>query len=98
MSATPSPATGSTHTSSDPRNGRPNAAGTSFAARRPTREPSPSRGPAMSLAIDVQRLRFRYGRGPWVLDIPELTLERGTRAFLFGPSGSGKTTLLGVLA
>ena len=52
----------------------------------------------MSLAIDVRRLRFRYGRGPWVLDIPELTLERGTRAFLFGPSGSGKTTLLGVLA
>ncbi len=52
----------------------------------------------MSLAVDVRHLRFRYGRGPWVLDIPELTLERGTRAFLFGPSGSGKTTLLGVLA
>ena len=52
----------------------------------------------MSPAIDVRRLRFRYGGGPWVLDIPELTLERGTRAFLFGPSGSGKTTLLGVLA
>ena len=33
-----------------------------------------------------------------MLDIPELALERGTRAFLFGPSGSGKTTLLGVLA
>ncbi|MDE0393225.1 MAG: ABC transporter ATP-binding protein [Gammaproteobacteria bacterium] len=52
----------------------------------------------MSLAIDIRRLRFRYGGGPWVLDIPELTLERGARAFLFGPSGSGKTTLLGVLA
>jgi len=52
----------------------------------------------MSLAIDIRNLRFRYGGGPWVLDIPELTLERGTRAFLFGPSGSGKTTLLGVLA
>ena len=52
----------------------------------------------MSLAIDVRGLRFRYGRGPMVLDIPELTLERGTRAFLFGASGSGKTTLLGVLA
>ncbi len=50
-----------------------------------------------SPAIDVRRLRFRYGRGPWVLDIPELTLRRGERAFLFGPSGSGKTTLLGVL-
>ena len=33
-----------------------------------------------------------------MLDIPELTLEQGARAFLFGPSGSGKTTLLGVLA
>ena len=52
----------------------------------------------MSLAIDIRNLRFRYGGGPWVLDIPALTLERGTRAFLFGPSGSGKTTLLGVLA
>ena len=52
----------------------------------------------MSLAIEVRRLRFRYGQGPLVLDIPELTLERGERAFLFGPSGSGKTTLLGVLA
>lgn len=52
----------------------------------------------MSLAIDLRHLRFRYGGGPLVLDIPELTLERGTRAFLFGPSGSGKTTLLGVLA
>ena len=52
----------------------------------------------MSLAIDIRRLRFRYGGGPWMLDIPELTLEQGTRAFLFGPSGSGKTTLLGVLA
>ena len=52
----------------------------------------------MSLAIDLRRLRFRYGGGPWVLDIPELTLERGMRAFLFGPSGSGKTTLLGVVA
>ena len=52
----------------------------------------------MNFAIDVRHLRFQYGRGPLVLDIPELTLEPGTRAFLFGPSGSGKTTLLGVLA
>ncbi len=52
----------------------------------------------MSLAVDLEDLRFRYGGGPWVLDIPELTLDRGERAFLFGPSGSGKTTLLGVLA
>ena len=52
----------------------------------------------MSNAVHIRRLRFHYGSGPCVLDIPELTLERGTRVFLFGPSGSGKTTLLGVLA
>ncbi|MCY3555117.1 MAG: ABC transporter ATP-binding protein [Gemmatimonadetes bacterium] len=52
----------------------------------------------MSHTIDIRNLRYRYGDGPWVLDIPELTVEQGTRAFLFGPSGSGKTTLLGVLA
>ncbi len=49
-------------------------------------------------AIELTALRFRYGGGPPVLDIPELTLERGERAFLFGPSGSGKTTLLGLLS
>ncbi len=52
----------------------------------------------MSVTIHIRNLRFRYGDGPFVLDIPELTLERGTRTFLYGPSGSGKTTLLGVLA
>ena len=49
-------------------------------------------------AIRIRGLRFRYGEDRWVLDIPELTLERGARAFLYGPSGSGKTTLLGLLA
>ncbi len=52
----------------------------------------------MEPAVDIRGLRFRYGSDPWVLDVPELVLERGTRNFLFGPSGSGKTTLLGVLA
>jgi putative ABC transport system ATP-binding protein len=52
----------------------------------------------VSYTIDIRHLRYRYGDGPWVLDIPELTVEGGTRAFLYGPSGSGKTTLLGVLA
>ncbi len=52
----------------------------------------------MSSAIDVQGLRFSYGSGPAVLDIPELRLQAEDRTFLFGPSGSGKTTLLGILA
>ncbi len=53
----------------------------------------------MSAAVEVKGLTFRYTKGgPAILDIPELTLQRGERAFLHGPSGSGKTTLLGLLA
>ena len=53
---------------------------------------------AGSPAVALQNVRFAYGRGPLVLDIPELRVERGERLFLHGPSGSGKTTLLGLLA
>lgn len=49
-------------------------------------------------AIELLRLRFAYGRGPEVLDIPEFTIYPGSRVFLHGPSGSGKTTLLGIIA
>jgi putative ABC transport system ATP-binding protein len=49
-------------------------------------------------AIQLTDVRFRYGKGPEVLRIPTLTVEKGEKVFLFGPSGSGKTTLLGVLA
>ena len=49
-------------------------------------------------AVLLEDVRFSYGRGPVVLDIPSLRLEAGTRTFLHGPSGSGKTTLLGLLA
>ena len=49
-------------------------------------------------AVDLEDVRFAYGRGPVVLDVPSLRLEAGTRTFLHGPSGSGKTTLLGLLA
>lgn len=49
-------------------------------------------------AIAIADLKFRYGQGREVLDLPELRIERGDRVFLFGPSGSGKTTLLGVVA
>jgi putative ABC transport system ATP-binding protein len=43
-------------------------------------------------------VEFGYGRGPTVLRIPELRVDRGERVFVFGPSGSGKTTLLGLVA
>jgi putative ABC transport system ATP-binding protein len=49
-------------------------------------------------AIAIADLKFRYGQGREVLNIPELKVERGERVFLFGPSGSGKTTLLGIVA
>jgi len=49
-------------------------------------------------AVLLRDVRFRYRSGPEILDIPELTIGRGERVFLFGPSGSGKTTLLGLLA
>lgn len=49
-------------------------------------------------AIALRDVHFSYRRGPEILNIPEFTIERGERVFLFGPSGSGKTTLLGVLA
>jgi len=51
-----------------------------------------------ALAVELEGVRFSYGGGPVVLDIPSLRLEAGTRTFLHGPSGSGKTTLLGILA
>jgi putative ABC transport system ATP-binding protein len=49
-------------------------------------------------ALEIANLRFRYRKGPLVLDIPKLRIAQGSRVFLFGPSGSGKTTLLGVMA
>ncbi len=49
-------------------------------------------------AVACRALRFAYGNGPEVLDIPALDVGRGESVFLYGPSGSGKTTLLGVLA
>ena len=52
----------------------------------------------MADAIAISDLRFRYGTGPDILDIPVLRIARGERLFLYGPSGSGKTTLLGLLA
>ncbi len=47
--------------------------------------------------IEIRDLVFAYQASRTILDIPELTIERGERVFLHGPSGSGKTTLLGLL-
>ena len=52
----------------------------------------------MSL-IDVKNLKYRYTNSfQDTLDIPEFTVQKGERVYLYGPSGSGKTTFLEVLA
>lgn len=53
--------------------------------------------PSDSLLAAVD-LRFGYGRGPDVIDLPALVLAPGERVFLHGPSGCGKSTLLNLLA
>lgn len=52
-----------------------------------------------SPAIALEALQFSWSNPDEpLLDIPELTLRRGERVFLYGPSGSGKTSLLNLLA
>ncbi|MEO0983677.1 MAG: ATP-binding cassette domain-containing protein, partial [Pseudomonadota bacterium] len=49
-------------------------------------------------AVAIEGLRFAWGAGPDLLNIPKFSLARGERLFLRGPSGSGKSTLLGLIA
>jgi ABC-type lipoprotein export system ATPase subunit len=55
-------------------------------------------------ALEIHNLRFRYspretGReGGWIVDIPQLTLERGGQMLLTAASGHGKSTLLHLIA
>jgi len=49
------------------------------------------------MLFGIKNLTKVYG-GRKVLDIPELTLEKGKVYGLLGPNGSGKTTLLEILS
>jgi len=49
-------------------------------------------------ALRVAGLRFRYGPGPWIIDLAELSLAPGEQVLLTGRSGSGKSTLLQLIA
>jgi ABC-type multidrug transport system fused ATPase/permease subunit len=52
----------------------------------------------LSQAVQLQRLRFRYGPdAPWVLDGIDLEIRRGERIGLIGSTGSGKSTLVDLL-
>ena len=48
--------------------------------------------------ISVRDLRFHYGEGGFVLDVPALDVADGSHTAVVGPSGSGKTTLLHLIA
>lgn len=53
----------------------------------------------MSQAVHLRDVRLRWdARHPWVLDLPELQLAAGERAFVAGPSGCGKSSLLALIA
>ncbi|GAA4204357.1 ABC transporter transmembrane domain-containing protein [Streptosporangium oxazolinicum] len=53
---------------------------------------------AASTAVQLDKVSFRYGEGPRVLDDITLDIPSGQRVAVVGVSGAGKTTLAGVVA
>ncbi len=48
--------------------------------------------------LSIEQLSFTWpGTSRPVLDLPEFSLGRGEKLFLYGPSGSGKSTLLALI-
>ena len=62
-----------------------------------TERPGARRAPAFAGRIEVRDLRFRYGKGPSVLNGVTLTADAGQRVAIVGATGSGKSTLFALL-
>ncbi len=48
--------------------------------------------------IEINNLQFRYQQGDFNLNIPHLSVNRGTKAAIIGASGCRKTTLLHLIS
>ncbi|MGK7897076.1 MAG: ABC transporter ATP-binding protein [Xenococcus sp. (in: cyanobacteria)] len=48
--------------------------------------------------IEIKDLQFSYQQGDFSLNIPQLTIEKGTKVAVVGSSGCGKTTLLHLIS
>ena len=48
--------------------------------------------------INIQNLTYSYPGSPFLLKIPELSIQQGEKIGIIGPSGFGKTTLLNLIA
>ncbi|WOL39987.1 ATP-binding cassette domain-containing protein [Pyramidobacter sp. YE332] len=48
--------------------------------------------------LEVKKISFRYGSGPWILKDVSLSVAEGERVAILGPSGYGKSTLAKVMA
>jgi len=48
--------------------------------------------------ISIKGLAFHYPTGEFNLNIPDFSVNKGSKVAVIGPSGSGKTTLLNLIA
>ncbi len=49
-------------------------------------------------AIKLDQCQFFYQKNNLVIDIKNLSIQKGEKVFLYGPSGHGKSTLLNLIA